>query len=75
MQFQIMILPFTSISLLIFRTKWAYLFNDDPNVAAIVSVVLPVAAISLAFDGINVVAAGVLRARGMQVTGMLLNLR
>ncbi|KAL4073505.1 MATE efflux family protein [Scleroderma citrinum] len=62
-------------AILIFRTKWAYLFNGDPDVISVVSAVLPITALSLVFDGINAIAAGVLRARGMQGVGVLLNLR
>lgn len=40
-----------------------------------VSVVLPITAFSLVFDGVNAIGAGVLRARGKQVAGVLLNLR
>lgn len=62
------------ISLVILRKKWSYLFNNDPEVASIVSVALPITAFSLVFDGVNAIGAGVLRARGMQVAGVLLNL-
>ncbi|KAL4073511.1 MATE efflux family protein [Scleroderma citrinum] len=59
---------------LVFRTKWAYLFNDDPEVVSIVASVLPITALSQMFDGMNNVGGGVLRARGMQVAGAWLNL-
>ncbi|KAG6329298.1 hypothetical protein ID866_9792 [Astraeus odoratus] len=59
---------------LAFRKKWAYLFNDDPDVASIVASILPVAALSQVFDGTSAIVGGILRARGMQVAGALLNL-
>ena len=62
------------MTLLIFRSKWTYLFNDDHDVVSLVSAVLPLAALSLLFDAINTLAAGVLRARGMQMAGLLFNL-
>ena len=64
-----------SIVLLASLTKWPYLFNDDPDVASIVSTVLPIIALSLVFDGVNCIGAGILRARAMQLVGVLLNLR
>ena len=65
----------SSIMFLVFRTKWAYLFNDDPEVVSIVASVLPIVAMYQVFDGTNNVGGGVLRARGMQVIGAWLNLR
>ena len=60
--------------LFVSRSKWAYLFNDDPDVVSLVSAVIPFTALSLVFDAINTLAAGVLRARGMQMAGTLFNL-
>ncbi|KAI6150066.1 MATE efflux family protein [Pisolithus thermaeus] len=59
---------------LAFRNKWGYLFNDDPDVVRLVSSILPIAALFQVFDGTNAIAGGVFRARGMQITGALLNL-
>ncbi|KAI6104189.1 MATE efflux family protein [Pisolithus sp. B1] len=59
---------------LVFRHKWGYLFNDDPDVVRLVSSILPIAALFQVFDGTNAIAGGVFRARGMQITGALLNL-
>ncbi|KAI6010116.1 mate-domain-containing protein, partial [Pisolithus marmoratus] len=59
---------------LVFRNKWGYLFNDDPDVVHLVSSILPIAALFQVFDGMNAVAGGIFRARGMQLAGALLNL-
>lgn len=59
---------------LVFRNKWGYLFNDDPDVVRLVSSILPIAALFQVFDGTNAIAGGIFRARGMQLTGALLNL-
>ena len=65
----------SSTMFLVFRTKWAYLFNDDPEVVSVVASVLPITAVYQIFDGTNNVGGGVLRARGMQAIGAWLNLR
>ncbi|KAJ7021691.1 multidrug/Oligosaccharidyl-lipid/Polysaccharide flippase [Mycena alexandri] len=57
-----------------FRSRWAYLFNDDPVVIQLVSAILPWVALFQIFDGVNGVAGGILRARGKQMTGAMLNL-
>ncbi|KAI0000631.1 MATE efflux family protein [Russula compacta] len=59
---------------LIFRNYWGYLFNSDPSVVKMVASILPVVALFQVFDALNGVAAGILRARGKQFTGALLNL-
>ncbi|KAL4068536.1 mate-domain-containing protein [Scleroderma yunnanense] len=59
---------------LVLRNKWAYLFNSDPEVVSLVATILPLAALFQVFDGTSGVVAGILRARGMQVAGALLNL-
>ncbi|SJL03933.1 uncharacterized protein ARMOST_07290 [Armillaria ostoyae] len=59
---------------LVFRNSWGYLFNDDPAVITQTAAILPVVAIFQVFDGGAAVSGGVLRARGKQVTGALLNL-
>ncbi|KAF9254647.1 multidrug/Oligosaccharidyl-lipid/Polysaccharide flippase [Marasmius fiardii PR-910] len=58
----------------IFRNRWSYIFNGDPEVAAHVSSTLPLVALFQVFDGISAITAGILRARGKQVVGALLNL-
>ncbi|KAL0574625.1 ethionine resistance protein, partial [Marasmius crinis-equi] len=57
---------FFAIVLLIFRTHWSYLFNEDPNVAAIVTKILPLMALFQVFDATGAVTSGILRARGKQ---------
>ncbi|KAG6876375.1 hypothetical protein C0993_003593 [Termitomyces sp. T159_Od127] len=58
----------------VFKDKWAYLFNGDPKVVSLVASILPLVALFQVFDGNAAVTAGILRARGKQVTGALLNL-
>lgn len=70
------VLPVASSTLfLVFRNKWAYLFNNDPEVVLLVASILPLAALFQVFDGTSGVVSGILRAREMQVAGALLNLR
>ncbi|KAL5520376.1 hypothetical protein ACEPAG_9600 [Sanghuangporus baumii] len=59
---------------LIFRNKWGYLFNNDLKVIGLVASILPLVALFQVFDGLSACIAGVLRARGKQTTGALLNL-
>ncbi|KAI0284705.1 MATE efflux family protein [Russula aff. rugulosa BPL654] len=59
---------------LIFKDRWAYLFNDDPNVVKLVASILPIVALFQVFDGLNGVSGGILRARGKQLTGALVNI-
>ncbi|KAG6899947.1 hypothetical protein C0993_005070 [Termitomyces sp. T159_Od127] len=49
------------------RNKWAYLFNDDPEVVSLVASILPLVALFQVFDGNAAVTDGILRARGKQV--------
>jgi MATE family multidrug resistance protein len=58
----------------LFRKSWGYLFNDDPEVIKMVSEILPLVALFQVFDAISAVTSGILRARGKQFTGALLNL-
>jgi len=58
----------------IFRERWSYLFNGDPKVASLVASVLPLVALFQVFDGLSGTTGGILRARGRQTTGALLNL-
>ncbi|KAH9049321.1 MATE efflux family protein [Lactarius hengduanensis] len=64
----------SSTIFLTFRNKWGYLFNDDPSVINLVASILPLVALFQVFDGLNTVSGGILRARGKQFTGALLNL-
>ncbi|KAI9458930.1 MATE efflux family protein [Lactarius psammicola] len=64
----------SSAAFLTFRNKWGYLFNDDPSVVGLVASILPLVALFQVFDGLNTVSGGILRARGKQFTGALLNL-
>ncbi|KAH9039515.1 MATE efflux family protein [Lactarius pseudohatsudake] len=64
----------SSTVFLTFRNKWGYLFNDDPSVISLVASILPLVALFQVFDGLNTVSGGILRARGKQFTGALLNL-
>ena len=59
---------------LIFRKKWGYLFNRDPEVISLVASILPLVALFQVVDGVAGVTAGILRARGKQATGAVLNL-
>ncbi|CAA7268525.1 unnamed protein product [Cyclocybe aegerita] len=65
---------FTSTLFLVFRDKWAYLFNDDPAVVTLVADIMPLLALFQVFDGTSAVTGGILRARGKQFFGALLNL-
>jgi predicted Co/Zn/Cd cation transporter (cation efflux family) len=53
---------------LVFRSSWAYLFNNDPKVVALVASILPLVALFQVFDATSAVTGGVLRARGKQVS-------
>ncbi|KAF9254337.1 MATE efflux family protein [Marasmius fiardii PR-910] len=64
-----------AVVLLIFRSRWSYLFNEDPSVASMVRSILPLMAMFQIFDATGAVTSGILRARGKQVTGALLNFR
>ncbi|KAJ7885100.1 MATE efflux family protein [Mycena olivaceomarginata] len=57
-----------------FRNSWAYLFNDDEVVVKLVASILPLVALFQVFDGASAVTGGILRAKGKQMTGALLNL-
>ncbi|KAJ3975025.1 mate-domain-containing protein [Lentinula raphanica] len=53
----------------IWRKRWAYVFNDDEDVAEMVARILPLVALFQVFDGNASITA-----RGKQGTGALLNL-
>ncbi|KZV96917.1 mate-domain-containing protein [Exidia glandulosa HHB12029] len=63
-----------STMFLVFRGSWATLFNDDPDVGKEVGKILPIVAMFQIFDGMAGVTNGILRARGKQGTGALINL-
>ncbi|KAF8558231.1 MATE efflux family protein [Imleria badia] len=63
-----------SIIFLVFRHKWGYIFNDDPEVVSLVASILPLVALYQVFDGTAAIAGGILRARAKQFAGAILNL-
>ncbi|KAG2366413.1 hypothetical protein BDR07DRAFT_1274548 [Suillus spraguei] len=65
---------FFSAILLIFRKSWGYLFNNDIEVVTLVASTLPFLALFQVPDFAGAVTSGILRARGKQFTGALLNL-
>ncbi|KAG6888807.1 hypothetical protein C0995_005827 [Termitomyces sp. Mi166 len=64
----------TSSMLLASRHSWARMFNNDAAVVGLVSGVLPLIALYQVVDGNSVVTAGILRARGQQFVGAVLNI-
>ncbi|RXW17121.1 hypothetical protein EST38_g8726 [Candolleomyces aberdarensis] len=64
----------TSMMFLLGRNVWGRLFNDDEEVIALVSEILPLVALFQVFDGNSAVTGGILRARGKQLIGAVLNL-
>ncbi|KAF8736131.1 hypothetical protein AX14_000853 [Amanita brunnescens Koide BX004] len=70
----LMLAAFSSALYVIFRNRWAYMFNDDPEVVQLVGSILPLVALFQVFDANAAANAGILRARGKQVLGALLNL-
>ncbi|KAI0746552.1 MATE efflux family protein [Daedaleopsis nitida] len=63
-----------STMFVVFRTSWAHLFNDDPDVVSLVASILPLVALFQVTDGLSAITSGILRAVGKQFTGALLNL-
>ena len=59
---------------LVFRNKWAYMFNSDPEVVSLVASIIPLLANVQIFDTTSAIVSGILRARGMQGVGALLSL-
>ncbi|KIR57117.1 MATE family multidrug resistance protein [Cryptococcus gattii Ru294] len=59
---------------IIFRTNWGYLFNNDPEVVALVASVMPYIALFQIADGIAATSGSVLRSLGLHTTGALINL-
>lgn len=68
------IAAFFSALLLIFRKSWGYLFNNDIEVVTLVASILPLVALFQLPDFACAITAGILRARGKQFTGALINL-
>ncbi|KAG5723234.1 hypothetical protein E4T56_gene353 [Termitomyces sp. T112] len=64
----------TSLMLVVSRHSWARMFNNDAAVVELVSGVLPLIALYQIVDGNSIVAAGILRARGQQFIGAILNI-
>ncbi|KAF5385183.1 hypothetical protein D9615_000933 [Tricholomella constricta] len=60
--------------LVILRNSWATLFNNDPEVVKVVAAVIPLIALFQIVDSNAAVTQGILRARGKQFIGALLNL-
>ncbi|KIY65757.1 MATE efflux family protein [Cylindrobasidium torrendii FP15055 ss-10] len=56
------------------RNVWGWLFTDSQEVVDTAAKILPLVAIFQVFDGGAGVTSGILRARGMQITGAVLNL-
>lgn len=50
------------------------MFNSDPHVVDEVSRIMPLVALYQVFEGLSVITAAILRAKGQQDTGALLNL-
>jgi len=57
----------------IFRKSWAYIFNDDPEVINLVASIIPIIAVLQFVDFNGGVTAGIMRAKGQQSIGALLN--
>ncbi|KAH9974781.1 multidrug/Oligosaccharidyl-lipid/Polysaccharide flippase [Lactifluus volemus] len=74
MLFGLVFAGFSSSIYLIFRNQWGYLFNDDPEVVALVASILSLLALFQVFEALSTITAGILRARGKQAIGALLNL-
>ncbi|KAG2366411.1 MATE efflux family protein [Suillus spraguei] len=65
---------FFSALLLTFRKSWGYLFNNDIEVVTLVASILPLLALFQVPDFVCAITSGILRARGKQFTGALLNI-
>jgi MATE family multidrug resistance protein len=62
-----------SLIFFVFRKKWSYIFNQDPAVAKEVAYIMPLVAMFQIFDGLGSVTGAILRAKGQQDVGALLN--
>ncbi|KAF8508260.1 mate-domain-containing protein [Hysterangium stoloniferum] len=65
---------FLSFIFITFRDRWALMFNDDPEVVSLVASILPLVGLFQIVDGLTATTGGILRSKGQQVTGALLNL-
>jgi len=63
-----------STTFLTFRHSWGYIFNNDAEVVALVAQIMPIVALFQVFDGMSALTSGIMRARGQQSIGALLNL-
>ncbi|KAG8787544.1 hypothetical protein FRC12_015467 [Ceratobasidium sp. 428] len=63
-----------STIIMLSRNRWSYMFNDDKEVAGLVSNVLPLLALFQIVDGATAVTDGVLRATGRLGYGAVINL-
>ena len=59
---------------IIFRKNWGYLFNNDPEVVALVATVMPYIALFQITDGVTASTGAILRSLGLHTTGALINL-
>lgn len=59
------------IMFVLLRRHWSLIFNDDPDVVAIVSRILPLVGLLELLDSISTVGGGVLRACGQQGTAAI----
>jgi multidrug resistance protein, MATE family len=59
---------------LTFKDNWGYMFSNDPDIIGEVSKILPLVALFQIVDGLAGVTGGILRAKGQQDIGALLNL-
>ncbi|KAF5336420.1 hypothetical protein D9611_006482 [Ephemerocybe angulata] len=64
----------TSLMFMVLRNVWGRIFNDDEEVIALVADIIPLVALFQVFDGNSAVTSGILRSRGKQFTGAILNL-
>ncbi|KAN0094813.1 MatE domain containing protein [Tylopilus felleus] len=60
--------------LLAFRVTWGHMFNSDPAVVSLVAAMLPLVALTQLFDQCGAVISGILRSRGKQTLGALINI-
>ncbi|KAI9569367.1 mate-domain-containing protein [Boletus coccyginus] len=65
---------FLSGILVTFRATWGYMFNGDSEVVTLVAATLPLVALAQVFDQCGAVLSGILRSRGKQTLGALINI-
>lgn len=59
---------------MVFRDSWGYIFNNDIEVIRQVALIMPLMALSGVFDGLASVTGGIMRAKGQQEVGAILNI-